>query len=50
MAALLEGGANPNRPWCNNWRAYDYAASQKVEPVARLLLQHGANAEIREYV
>lgn len=50
MVALLEGGANPNRPWCNNWRAYDYAASQKVESVARLLLQHGADPEIREHV
>ncbi|MEW8227057.1 MAG: hypothetical protein AB2748_15010 [Candidatus Thiodiazotropha endolucinida] len=50
MSALLEGGANPNRTWCNNWRAYDYAATQHVEPVARLLLQHGASPEIREYV
>lgn len=50
MAALLEGGANPNRPWCNNWRAYDYAASQDVKPVAQLLLQYGAIPEIREYV
>jgi hypothetical protein len=50
MRALLEGGANPNRPWCNNWRAYDYAATQNVEPVAKLLLQHGADPKIREYV
>ena len=50
MGVLLEGGASPNRPWCNNWRAYDYAASQNIEPVATLLLQYGADPKIREYV
>ena len=50
MRVLLEGGANPNRVWCNNYRAYDYAVNETVEPVARLLERYGADQEIREYL
>ena len=50
MKVMLEAGANPNRVWCNNWRAYDYAATEGVEPVARLLEQCGADSTIREYI
>ena len=50
MQALLEAGANPNRVWCNNFRAYDYAVTEEIEPVAKLLEQYGAEQSIREYI
>lgn len=50
VEALLKHGANPNRVWANNQRAYDYAIEYKIEPFALLLEKYGANTELREYI
>ncbi len=50
MENLLQHGADPNSLWCNNWRAYDYAATGGVHEVAELLLKYGANPSIREKI
>ena len=50
MQVLLEAGANPNRVWCNNYRAYDYAAAEGVEPIIELLEKYGANRKTRRYI
>jgi ankyrin repeat protein len=47
---LLQHGANPNRVWCNNQRAYDYAVSWNVSPFAKLLEKYGADTKLREYI
>jgi len=47
---LLKHGANPNRVWCNNQRAYDYAIEYKITPFSILLEQYGASTELREYI
>jgi hypothetical protein len=49
--SLLAAGANPNRVWSNNWRAYDYAADDNyVSEYAALLLEYGADPFIREKI
>lgn len=49
--SLLAAGANPNRVWCNNWRAYDYAAAAScVSEYTALLLEFGADPAIREKI
>ena len=50
VEALLKHGANPNRVWANNQRAYDYAIEYKIEPFALLLEKYGASTELREYI
>ena len=50
VETLLEHGANPNRVWCNNLRAYDYALSYEVLPFTSLLEKYGANTELRESI
>ena len=50
MRSLLEAGANPNRVWCNNLRAYDYAITERIESVAELLEKYGADKAIRECI
>lgn len=47
---LLKHGANPNRVWANNLRAYDYAIEYEIEPFALLLEKYGANTQLREYI
>ncbi|MFC6635019.1 hypothetical protein [Microbulbifer taiwanensis] len=44
---LLKFGANPNRVWCNNLRAYDYAVSENVTSVVELLEKYGADRKLR---
>jgi hypothetical protein len=50
VEVLLKHGANPNRVWCNNQRAYDYAIAYGSEPYFWLLERYGANPELREYI
>ncbi|MES9834531.1 MAG: hypothetical protein ABW139_20050 [Candidatus Thiodiazotropha sp. DIVDIV] len=47
---LLKYGANPNRVWCNNQRAYDYAKAWHVSPFVELLKKYGADTKEREYI
>jgi hypothetical protein len=47
---LLKYGANPNRVWCNNQRAYDYAKAWHVSPFVELLEKYGADTKEREYI
>ena len=48
VESLLQHGANPNRVWSNNLRAYDYAIAYGVKPFYSLLEKYGANTELRE--
>lgn len=48
LEMLLMHGANPNRVWSNNQRAYDYAVAWDIKPVANLLKRFGADSELRE--
>ncbi len=50
MEQLLMAGADTNRVWCNNYRAYDYAIYWDIRPVAELLEKYGANKKMREYI
>ena len=50
MENLLQHGADPNSLWCNNWRAYDYAAAAGIQEVVELLLKYGATPSIREKI
>ncbi len=47
---LLRHGANPNRVWCNNLRAYDYAIEYEIKPFAEILKEYGVNPELRESI
>jgi ankyrin repeat protein len=50
MESLLKHGANPNRVWSNNLRAYDYAVSWGISPVAEMLEKYGADKNLREAI
>lgn len=50
MSELLKAGANPNRVWCNNFRAYDYAVQNNVIPIKELLEGYGVDRKLREYI
>jgi len=50
MEMLLKAGANPNRVWCNNWRAYDYAVEENIIPIASLLEKYNVDKKPREYI
>lgn len=50
MNELLTAGADPNRVWCNNYRAYDYATENNVIPVKELLESYGVDTKLREYI
>ncbi len=50
MEALLKAGANPNKIWYNNYRAYDYAVMWNLEPIANLFEKHGIDKKLREYI
>lgn len=50
LEELLKSGADANRIWGNNLRAYDYAVAWKAEPVAELLAKYGADIELRESI
>lgn len=50
MNELLKAGANPNRVWCNNYRAYDYAVENNVSPIKELLENYGADKMLRKYM
>ena len=50
FAKLLAHGVDPNRPWANNWRAYDYAKREGVGEIVGLLERYGADPQIREYI
>lgn len=47
---LLMHGANPNRVWSNNLRAYDYAIHWDIKPFSVLLEGYGASTELRECI
>jgi ankyrin repeat protein len=47
---LLKYGTNPNRVWCNNQRAYDYAKAWHVSQFVELLEKYGADMKLREYI
>jgi ankyrin repeat protein len=47
---LLIHGANPNRVWSNNLRAYDYAIGWGIKPIAELLEKYGADRQLRECI
>lgn len=47
---ILQNGANPNRVWGNNLRAYDYAIAWGVEPISNLLEQYGADRNLRDVI
>ena len=48
MEELLKAGANPNRIWSNNLRAYDYAKTWGVQAISDLLEKYGVDKELRE--
>jgi len=50
ITILLEAGANPNRIWGNNLRAYDYATRKYDSPVRLLLEKYGADKNPREAI
>lgn len=50
MELLLRHGANPNRVWSNNLRAYDYAVSWGIIPVTAILEKYGADKQQRDPV
>ena len=50
MELLLVAGADANRVWCNNYRAYDYAVYWNLQPIAKLLEKYGANKKLRDYI
>ncbi len=50
MESLLKAGANPNRVWCNNCRAYDYAVNAGIQPVRELLERYGVDQNLRESI
>lgn len=50
MEEALKAGVDPNRVWCNNWRAYDYAVDWGVEEIISLLEKYGADKVGREYI
>jgi ankyrin repeat protein len=47
---LLIHGANPNRLWSNNLRAYDFAIHWGIKPFTALLEKHGVDLELRESI